>query len=266
MNKSQFLFPLLLIFAALFTGCESGTKKSLNINPDPGHNSRNSLDWAGTYTGVLPCASCPGIEQEIKLNYAETYQMYSRYQGADSTVYLESGTFTWDEQGQNIILDSESNQGRDLSFKVGENRIFMLNEDREMITGELADHYILNKVFPDNSITEKYWKLTELNGREIVFSEGQRREIHLIFKEKDNHVSGSAGCNLINGTYTLMNNNGIRFSKMASTMMACADMENEREFLDLLNTADTFTITEEELLLEGNDGENAARFISVYLY
>lgn len=28
---------------------------------DPAHSSRNSLDWAGTYEGVLPCSGCRGV-------------------------------------------------------------------------------------------------------------------------------------------------------------------------------------------------------------
>jgi len=34
---------------------------------DPAHNSRNALDWAGTYAGVLPCADCPDVQARLRL-------------------------------------------------------------------------------------------------------------------------------------------------------------------------------------------------------
>ena len=40
--------------------------------PDPAHNSRNSLDWAGIYEGVLPCADCPGIQTRLTLSRDES--------------------------------------------------------------------------------------------------------------------------------------------------------------------------------------------------
>ncbi|MDE5451088.1 copper resistance protein NlpE N-terminal domain-containing protein, partial [Elizabethkingia meningoseptica] len=34
---------------------------------DDSHNAQNSLDWAGTYEGTVPCADCPGIKTTITL-------------------------------------------------------------------------------------------------------------------------------------------------------------------------------------------------------
>ena len=39
---------------------------------DSTHNAQNSLDWNGTYKGVLPCADCAGIEKEITLYKDQT--------------------------------------------------------------------------------------------------------------------------------------------------------------------------------------------------
>ncbi|MFU8831928.1 MAG: copper resistance protein NlpE N-terminal domain-containing protein, partial [Wenzhouxiangella sp.] len=39
-----------------------------SASPTPADSSRLSLDWVGTYSGVVPCASCPGIETSITLN------------------------------------------------------------------------------------------------------------------------------------------------------------------------------------------------------
>ncbi len=39
------------------------------------HTSQNSLDWAGVYEGVLPCADCPGIQTRLTLSRDETYEL-----------------------------------------------------------------------------------------------------------------------------------------------------------------------------------------------
>ena len=39
---------------------------------DMAHNSQNSLDWAGVYQGILPCADCEGFDTVITLNWDET--------------------------------------------------------------------------------------------------------------------------------------------------------------------------------------------------
>ena len=50
------------------------------------------------------------------------------------------------------------------------------------------------------------------------------------------------------GTYTLEEGNRIKFSKMGSTMMACPDgIINERDFLEVFELADNYTINNNEL-------------------
>jgi len=45
---------------------------------DAQHTSANSLDWAGVYRGVLPCADCPGIETTLRLATDSTYESCRR--------------------------------------------------------------------------------------------------------------------------------------------------------------------------------------------
>ncbi|GGD94473.1 copper resistance protein NlpE [Planktosalinus lacus] len=35
--------------------------------------SENSLDWHGTYQGILPCADCEGIQTEVTLHDNNTH-------------------------------------------------------------------------------------------------------------------------------------------------------------------------------------------------
>src|SRR5680860_1196807 len=51
------------------------------------HTSRNSLDWKGIYTGVLPSDDCEGIDTSISLNKDQTYLLKLRYLGTSCLLY-----------------------------------------------------------------------------------------------------------------------------------------------------------------------------------
>jgi uncharacterized lipoprotein NlpE involved in copper resistance len=106
-------------------------------------NSRVSVDWAGVYTGFLPGADNPGIYVQIILNFDETYEVHYHYSGRSDDVFIFTGNFTWDNEGGTITLDNDRIPSH---FRVGENRLFQLDMEGNMITGDLADMYILTKV------------------------------------------------------------------------------------------------------------------------
>lgn len=108
-----------------------------------GHNSANSLDIAGTYTGILPCADCEGIKTEIILNKDLTYIMRKSYLGKDEKIYETSGLFTWNAEGNTIILSGIKDAPN--QYFVGENKLIQLDMDGLRITGNLADNYVLAK-------------------------------------------------------------------------------------------------------------------------
>ncbi len=108
------------------------------------HNARNSLDYHGTYTGVIPSASGEGIETTVIL--LENYVFFRK------TVYLgennnngveEAGGFYWNEAGNIITLQAIDNE---TSYFVGENVLYHLDQEGKRIEGDLAEHYKLRKV------------------------------------------------------------------------------------------------------------------------
>ncbi|MCL2289902.1 MAG: copper resistance protein NlpE [Bacteroidetes bacterium] len=141
MKTNALSFLVIAICLSLFS-CNSGEKKN-HLVLTMADNSRVSVDWEGTYSGTIPCADCEGIFIVITLNNNATYEMTMNYLGKDFEVTSE-GNFSWNEQGSIITLDIEG-EGMKM-FKVGENRIFMLDIHGNEITGELADNYILEKV------------------------------------------------------------------------------------------------------------------------
>jgi uncharacterized lipoprotein NlpE involved in copper resistance len=109
------------------------------------HNSRNSSDWAGIYTGVIPSAGGMGINVRITLNTDETYKVEYQYIDKSDDIFTSTGKFTWKPDGNTIILDSEGEGGFPPYYKLGENTLTHLDLEGNIITGDLADHYILKK-------------------------------------------------------------------------------------------------------------------------
>ncbi len=107
------------------------------------HTARTSLDYWGTYKGVLPCADCSGIETVLTLERDGTYEIATRYLGKSDRTYTSEGTYRWDQYGQGIVLDGGDAHG--YRYFVAEGRLFQLDLDGNRITGDLADHYILTK-------------------------------------------------------------------------------------------------------------------------
>ena len=117
------------------------------------------------------------------------------------------------------------------------------------------------------SITEKYWKLIEINGKPLVLDESCAREPFIILKNENHRVNGNGGCNTLFGTYQITQGNRIKFSQMASTMMACLNMEIETELKKVLEMADNYSVSADGKYLSLNRARMAplARFEVVYL-
>ncbi|HEX7034123.1 MAG TPA: META domain-containing protein [Pseudomonadales bacterium] len=102
-----------------------------------------------------------------------------------------------------------------------------------------------------------FWRLTELVGGD-GFRVNPRFRAHLVLDE--DRVTGSSGCNRLIGRFTAEGDT-LRFRDLGGTRMACeADaMELERRFLAALETVSGYTITGEQLVLNGPNGP-LARF------
>ncbi len=118
--------------------------EEIDVYKDLSHNSMNALDWNGTYKGTLPCADCEGIETILTLNSDQTYVLITNYLGRNDALEEEKkGEFTWNKAGSIITLSNITSGPN--QYKVGENRIWHLDINGEVIIGDLADHYVLTK-------------------------------------------------------------------------------------------------------------------------
>lgn len=217
-----------------------------SITPAVGDTSQNALDWNGVYQGVLPCADCEGIKTTIILNQDLTFVKQVQYLGKDEQVFEEKGTFKWNETGSRIILEGIEQAPN--QFIVGENQLIQLDMRGDRISGELADKYILSKIdtkaMKDDQITDRRWQLMEMMGKPVTKSENQREAIFLMFNSEENRVNGFAGCNNFMGGFELKEGKRISFKQMASTMMACENLDTEVSFMRTLEQVDNYTISD----------------------
>lgn len=109
------------------------------------HNSQNSLDWQGIYTGLIPCADCEGIETQITLNANMTFVVKSKYLSkGNSEIVEDKGNFCWDKSGGSVSF--EGLKGKPFEYKVEENRLIQLDMNGEIINGTLTKKYELKKI------------------------------------------------------------------------------------------------------------------------
>ena len=211
-------------------------------------NSKNSLDWAGTYKGPRELFIVLNINTDL------TYTELIINSNDNDTTELQ-GTFTWNKAGNEIRVSNNN-----IRYRVQENKLVAMH-GKEIL-------YTLYKEKKDiNDITEKYWKLIEINSNPVVLDENNR-EPYLILKKENSRVTGFGGCNNFNGSYNLERMNKIQFSKMVSTKIFCLNnMEIEQQLYQAFETADNYTLSEDGKYLSLNKGRMTplARFEVVYL-
>jgi copper homeostasis protein (lipoprotein) len=214
-------------------------------------NSANALDWPGTYKGVVPCADCEGIETTIAIATDSAYTLTTKYLGKkNAKPAVKKGKFSWNAAGNTITLAGITNAPS--QYLVGENQLIQLDMQGNRITGDMAAKYSLAKQaaapVAANSLTDTYWKLTELMGKAVT-ADNYNKEMFVKLLSKENKVQGNSGCNSFFGQYELGKMDRIKFSKMAGTMMACPKMELEPAFLKIFETADSYIIKDNKMQL-----------------
>ncbi|MGD1892103.1 MAG: copper resistance protein NlpE N-terminal domain-containing protein [Cyclobacteriaceae bacterium] len=236
-------YTLLLLF--VFASC--GSEKQTSSEKSTSDNSRNAVDWDGTYTGKLPCADCAGIKTVIQLASDQTYTMRTRYEGKSDTTFMQQGTFSWNKEGSQIQLDDLAGS-HPAQYLVGENILFQLDQAGNRITGDLAELYQLQKT--SATLIDTYWKLQEIDGQAIDLSATAGRGAFLKMDGSTMRFSGNGGCNNLIGTYELAGENSITFSDAASTRMACPDDSIENKFTKALSATTNYLLNNNLQLLD----------------
>ena len=226
----QLWTPVVVMF--LLAACTS--EKGADVPPQPAaaapvdmHNSQNSLDWAGEYQGVLACQDCPGTKTRLTLGNDGSYVLQSLQMKLDAQTVALRGQFTWQPDGNSILLDSA---GAGQQFAVGEGRLTLLNSDGSR-PGPDATNRTLVLVSAEQAaadtvtvsfLQDHRWRLEAAtagaNERiEALFPAGKPFE----FSFSGSNLAVTGGCNGLRGSYQIDNQGQLLIGRMVSTMMAC---------------------------------------------
>lgn len=141
-------YAIFILVFLLINACSDSTTEKANTEvsdekvADDAHTSQNSLEYWGTYVGKLLCADCEGIKILLIITENDEFKRKMTYIGKGNEVFEEKGKIKWREGGRVIELHDVDHPRL---YKVGENSITQLDEDGEVITGELARMYVLQK-------------------------------------------------------------------------------------------------------------------------
>lgn len=105
-------------------------------------NAQNSLDWAGTYKGVLPAADTEGMSVSITLSPDSSFTKTYSYVGKNDQPVTQTGKYQWSEDGNIVTLEGIETPNQ---YFVSEGKIIQLDVNGNPITGSTADLYILTQ-------------------------------------------------------------------------------------------------------------------------
>ena len=101
-----------------------------------------AAQWSGRYYGVLPCASCEGIETTLILQEDGSYLLTETYKQRQPFTEKTEGRFTWRKPQEVFQLDKA---GSERLYQIGNGQIWALDADGKQVEGELANLYILKQ-------------------------------------------------------------------------------------------------------------------------
>jgi heat shock protein HslJ len=258
--KKKIIF-ILTIMSLIYgiNSCKSREKvKSSQSKVHTEHNSKNALEWEGSYMGIIPCADCPGIQIQITLLSDNTYKMRMKYEDKETSGNNYEGTFQWNSTGNAITLNNLDKNEISIYYQIGENILIQLDTEGNIITGEGEQNYVLVKV--DTNLLDKRWKLVGIFGRPVPEPKTSKYA-HITFQLEDSRVYGNTSCNSFSGSYQLKTDNRLSFGEMISTRVMCFNnMDTETKMNEVFRLTDSYVLSGDTLILNKVNKEPIALF------
>lgn len=133
------IHPALLAIFLFLSACNNSTQdnnKKSNID-----TVKHSDSFNGTFTGITPCADCPGINTAIVFFPDGAFSEHLKYMERDSD-FQDSGKWIIKDS----LITATYEKGNHRYFKViSDSTIKMLDGDGNEITGSIGDHYVLKR-------------------------------------------------------------------------------------------------------------------------
>lgn len=140
MKKSIILFTSVLFFAS----CErKGIENSIieNAMVDPVYNAKYLLDYRGVYRGAEHPIGA-GETGQVIITLDENGYTKEVFNSREYAQKKTVGVYKWDETGTVITLIEEDKPNQ---YFVAENTLTFLDVNGNLMTGDMADKYILTK-------------------------------------------------------------------------------------------------------------------------
>lgn len=116
--------------------------------------------------------------------------------------------------------------------------------------------------FTEN-LLDTYWQLDRLRGQDVTAANPKQLPTLKLASGAEPIVSGSDGCNRMMGSYQLRENR-LKFSKLASTMMACPlGMETAQAYHEVLEQVQFWKIRGQTLTLFDRENASIAEFHAI---
>lgn len=238
----KWLFSTAILFSGLaITSCNKNISKVVD-----GHTSQNSLDWAGSYEGLIN-----GVKVIADISDDESYTILVNDKSYE-------GTFMWNSTGQIIELKKVPTLTK--RFFVGENRLFALDKKESKPDFSING---LDKVMTElNFVEDIPWRIIEVEGKDVEDFGEQHFESIFTLDSKSNDLNGRAGCNIMTATYQVDKLGQIAISPFASTKMMCPNIELENAVGRAFEKVNSYKVVQGQLLLTDKQGETMLKFVA----
>jgi heat shock protein HslJ len=194
------------------------------------HTSRTSLDWAGTYEGLLPCADCAGLHLQLTLEQDDSFVLVSRRLVRGATPSRAQGQFEWAPDGNSILLDTE---GDEQHFAVGEGRLLWLEVGQTQPAWGRSEAVLPQSSAAWRSTRQELGAMLEDHRWMLIHAaDASNQRLDALFPDAEQsfvfdftgsglHVRG--GCNGLRGAFRVEAGDMLAVTGAMSTLMACAE-------------------------------------------
>lgn len=133
-----FSYIIILLFLCAGMACMNNKKSSIAKDKADDRDFRTAA-VIGVYQGELPCADCEAINTYLTLKRDQSFELRYMYQGKSTDEFVRIGK--WEVEKNKLVLE-----GIDYQYKIDDDKLQQLDLSGNVITGELADNYLLTRI------------------------------------------------------------------------------------------------------------------------
>jgi putative lipoprotein len=130
--------------------------------------------------------------------------------------------------------------------------------------GAMSSDHVSVTATPMASLSNTYWKLIRLHGKDVFMAKQQTREAYLQLKTADHSVKGFGSCNSLRGSFKV-DGHSLTFGPILTTRKSCVSvMGVESAFTGALADTNYYRINENNLTLLNRAKQSIAHFKAQY--